>query len=147
MWSGSELNLSQPFNGCERELRESTPRASAETKTRLETQTHTVSIHLSPVGGKKEKHTCIEWRCINRVLLASDLKGKWQHSRHGHSRGFWVTGHLWCNASSYTSKALCIPVLFYPVKTCRSLSDRTAFLAFMLLHFALNNAVVSFRHF
>lgn len=58
MWSGSELNLSQPFNGCELELGESMPRATAETKTRLETQTHTVSIHLSPVGGKKRKtHT------------------------------------------------------------------------------------------
>jgi len=42
------------------DVSESTPRASVETKTRLETQTHTVFIHLSPVGGKKEKHTHIE---------------------------------------------------------------------------------------
>uniref|UniRef100_A0A672SMV2 alpha-1,2-Mannosidase n=1 Tax=Sinocyclocheilus grahami TaxID=75366 RepID=A0A672SMV2_SINGR len=37
-----------------RELRERMPRATAETKTRLETQTHTVSIHLSPEGEKKK---------------------------------------------------------------------------------------------
>lgn len=145
MWSGSELNFRQPFNGREwaRELRERTPRATAETKTRLETQTHSVYIHLSPVGEKKKTH-------MHRVKIywqgaaGQWPKGEWQSSRcgHGHSGGFWVKGHLFFER--FHIKGLCASTCYSTLLKCiLHYQTKPLFCFFMLLHFASNNRVVS----